>query len=221
MSTSLEGVRKPTGRCPVASAMACSAVVISVIGLVGGIASGKSTVAALFAVLRPGVRVDADAIARKVVARPSVQEAIVTRLPAVTGRDGSVDRQKLARLAFSNRAALKILEEITHQEIRRAVLTAIRKTAGIVYLDAPLLLETGADELCDWLVYVACPARVRRRRARTRGWTDAEHRRRERRQWPLRKKRARADFVVDNHGNLAATRRDVRRVLRRLEKSGA
>lgn len=164
---------------------------------------------------------DADAIARRVVSRPSVQEAIMTRLPAVTGRDGSVDRQKLARLAFSNKAALRILEEITHQKIRRAVLTAIQKAPGIVYLDAPLLLETGADELCDRVVYVACPARVRRRRARTRGWTDAEHRRRERRQWPLRTKRARADFVVDNHGDLAATRRDVRRILRRLDKSGA
>ena len=145
----------------------------------------------------------------------------MTRLPGVTGPHGVVDRKKLACLAFSNKAALKTLEEITHRKIRRAVVTAIQRAAGTVYLDAPLLQETGADELCDWVVYVACPARGRRRRAQARGWTNTEHSRREQGQWPLRKKRAHADFVVDNHGDLAAMRRDVRRVLRRLEKNGA
>ena len=193
----------------------------TVIGLVGGIASGKSTVAALFGALRPGVCVDADAIAHRVVQRPQIQEAIRNRLPGSIGRDGAVDRRKLADLVFSKMSALKTLEEITHPPIRRAVKTAIRRAVGTVYLDAPLLLETGASELCDWVVYVACPARVRRRRARERGWTETEHAQREARQWPLRKKRAHADFLIDNSGDLARTRKDVRRVLRRLEKSGA
>ncbi len=193
----------------------------TVIGFVGGIASGKSTVAALFQALRPGRRVDADAIARRVVSTPAVQEAIRTRLPGATGRDGAVDRKKLARLAFSRRAVLKTLEEITHPSIRRAIHRAIRKARGFVYLDAPLLQETGADELCDWVVYVACPARARRRRARDRGWPDREHARREARQWSCRKKRANACFSVDNSGDLARTRREVARVLRRLDKSGA
>jgi dephospho-CoA kinase len=81
-----------------------------------------------------------------------------------------------------------------------------------------LLLETGLDRLCDALIYVACPARKRRRRAHeNRGWSAAEHRAREARQWSLRKKRARADYIVDNGFTPEQSRRDVRAALRAIE----
>lgn len=191
-----------------------------VIGLVGGIASGKSTVAALFMEEREAVHVDADAIARRVLTRPGVKKALADRLPGAVGADGTVDRRELARIVFNDAPALAALEGVTHPPIRRAIRSALaRAAAPLVLLDAALLQESGADGLCDAVVYVACPARVRRARAvRDRGWTEAEHRAREARQWPCRRKRAHADFVVDNSGDRARTRRDVRRILRRLEE---
>jgi len=192
----------------------------TVIGLVGGIASGKSTVAALFAEEREAVHVDADAIARRVLGQPDVQDALARRFPGARGPDGRMDRTKLARRVFRDRKALADLEALTHPRIRTALERAVARAGGrLVVLDAALLQETGADALCDAVVYVACPARVRRRRARARGWTEAEHRAREARQWSCRRKRARADFVVRNEGDLSRTRRDVRRVLRRIERS--
>ncbi|MHC4549790.1 MAG: dephospho-CoA kinase [Planctomycetota bacterium] len=193
-----------------------------VIGLVGGIASGKSTVAALFAEERPAANVDADAIARRVVGRPAVQKALVRRIPGIAGRDGKMDRTKLTHRVFSSARALAALEEVTHPLIRRAIVRAIaRAPTPYVLVDAALLQETGADELCDAVVYVACPARTRRSRTRrSRGWTAAEHRAREARQWSCRRKRSRADFVVDNAGEAARARRVVRRILRRIERRG-
>ena len=192
----------------------------TVIGLVGGIASGKSSVAALFAAERPAVVVDADAIARRVRARPAVEKALRQRFPRAVGPDGTMDRARLAKHVFADPEELAALEAITHPPIREAIRRAIgRARAPYVLLDAPLLLETGLDALCDAVVYVACPARVRRRRAmRERGWTAREWRDREARQWSCRRKRARADHVVDNSGDRARTRRDVRRLLRALER---
>lgn len=193
---------------------------LTVIGLVGGIASGKSTVATHFAALRPGVRVDADALAHRALDRPAVREAIARRFPGTAGRDGKTDREKLAAVVFRDAQALQDLERITHPVIRRAIRRQIRDAEGpYVFLDAALLQETGAVELCDWVVYVACPARVRRSRARRdRGWSEAEHRRREARQWPCARKRAGADFVVDNSGDARRCRNDVRRALRAIER---
>jgi len=192
----------------------------TVIGLVGGIASGKTMVATLFAEERPAVHLDADRVARRVLARPAVGKAVARKIPGAVGDDGRMDRQKLAREVFSNPQALAALEEITHPPIRRAVEHAIRRArAPYVLVDAALLQETGADGLCDKVVYVACPARTRRARTRRRrGWSDEEHRAREARQWSCRRKRAAADLVIDNAGDAARTRREVRRLLRKLER---
>jgi dephospho-CoA kinase len=194
----------------------------TIIGLVGGIASGKSSVARLIADLRPAEHVDADAIARRVLAQPAVRKALARRIPGVVNRgEGKVNRTKLAQRVFRSPRALRALEEITHPPIRRAIRQAIRRARKpYVLLDAALLQERGAAELCDYIVYVACPARVRRARSkRDRGWSEKEHRAREAQQWSCRRKRAHADLVVDNSGDPARTRRDVERVLRRIERS--
>ncbi|MHC4960384.1 MAG: dephospho-CoA kinase [Planctomycetota bacterium] len=183
-----------------------------VIGFVGGVASGKSTVARLFAKLAPGDLVDADAIAVRVRSQPSVRDALKARFRAT-------DPSKLAKIVFSDPKALADLEQITHPPIRRALERAVGRAQGVVYLDAALLQESGADQLCDAVVYVACPARRRRARSRrNRGWSEADHRRREANQWPCVRKRARADFVVDNGGDEQRTRRDVASVLKRIKK---
>ncbi|MHC4162178.1 MAG: dephospho-CoA kinase [Planctomycetota bacterium] len=177
-------------------------------------------VATLFAEERSAVHLDADRVARRVLARPAVVKAVARKIPGAVGHDGKMDRQKLARKVFSSPQALAALEEIVHPPIRRAMERAIRRVrAPYVLVDAALLQESGADELCDVLLYVACPARTRRARARRhRGWSGEEHRAREARQWSCRRKRAGADLVVDNAGDKARTRREVRRVLRRLER---
>jgi dephospho-CoA kinase len=187
-----------------------------VIGLVGGIASGKSTVARLWALERDAVHVDADAIARRVLERPEVKAELRRRLGLGRGR---IDRQMLAQKVFLDPKALRILEEVTHPRIREALLRAVRTArAPHVLLDAALLQETGADKLCDAVVYVACPARARRARSRrTRGWSEKDHRAREARQWSCGRKRARADEAIDNSGDPRRTRREVRRVIRRIE----
>jgi dephospho-CoA kinase len=130
-----------------------------------------------------------------------------------------MDRAALAEIVFSDPRALAALEEIVHPPIRRAMVRAIAAArTPLVIVDAALLQETGADALCDAVVYVACPARVRRARAiRGRSWTADQWRAREARQWPVRRKRARADLVVDNGDGRGRTRRDVRRALRALE----
>lgn len=128
----------------------------------------------------------------------------------------------LAERVFRDRSALQALEEVTHPPILRAVVAAVKRArARYVLLDAALLQETGADALCDHVVYVACPARTRRGRTRrARGWSEAHHRSREARQWSCRRKRARADHVIDNSRAEARTKRDVRRLIRRIETRG-
>jgi len=191
----------------------------TVLGLIGGIASGKSSVAAHFEAARPCTRIDADVLARRVLRRPATRRAIEDRFPGMVGADGSLDRKKMATLVFRHPPELAALEAILHPPILRGIRAAIGKArTRYILLDAPLLLETGLDQLCDALVYVACPARVRRRRAaESRGWTEDEHRERESRQWALRRKRARADFIVNNGTTPGVARRDVRRALRRIE----
>lgn len=187
-----------------------------VIGLVGGIASGKSTVARLWAREAAAVHVDADAIAREVLGRTAVRAALRRRIPGL-GK-GRIDREMLAGKVFEDPRALKALEEVMHPRIREAIVAAIRRArAPHVLLDAALLQETGADALCDAVVYVACPARTRRARTRrARGWSEAHHRAREARQWSCRRKRARADFAIDNTDGQERTRREVRRLIARL-----
>ena len=139
----------------------------TVLGLLGGIASGKSSVAAQFAAERSVTVVDADVLARRVLRQAAVQRALAERFPGMTGPSGALKRQKMANLVFGNPTHLDALERILHPPIGRAIEAAIRRAkTRYVVLDAPLLLETGLNRICDALVYVACPARTRRRRAR-------------------------------------------------------
>jgi len=163
--------------------------------------------------------VDADQVARRIQKRPAIQKALAIRFPGCVDPDGQLNRKKLAARVFSRPTELKALELIVHPPILRSIRSAVaRAKTQYVLLDAPLLFERGLDALCDHVVFVSCPARVRRRRARQiRGWTVADHRRRESNQWSVRKKRAHSDFIVENGTTPARSRRDVRRILRRIE----
>lgn len=190
-----------------------------VLGLLGGIASGKSTVAGLFA-RRGLVHLDADAVARAVSEEPAVLAAIRADLgPAAVGSDGRLDRPAVARLVFADPALRRRLEEITHPPVRQRILAALaaaRARGDSVLLDVPLLLEGGLIDHCDAAVFVAADRQERLRRAAGRGWDADELDRRERAQAPLADKQARARFTVDNSGALVTTAGQVDAVLAQL-----
>ena len=190
-----------------------------VLGLLGGIASGKSTVAALFA-RRGLVHVDADQVAREVCEEPAVLAAVRAALgPESLGPDGRMDRAAVARMVFADPALRHRLEAVTHPPVRQRILarlTEARAQGDSVLLDVPLLLEGGLVDHCDAAVFVATDREERLRRAAARGWAPDELDRRERAQAPLAEKQARARFTVDNGGSLAATEAQVDAVLAQL-----
>ncbi|HET7826250.1 MAG TPA: dephospho-CoA kinase [Anaeromyxobacter sp.] len=177
-----------------------------VIGLTGGIASGKTTFAD--ALRARGVAVvDADALARAAVApgTPAIAEIAREFGDGVLAPDGTLDRKKLGAVVFADASARRRLEAITHPAVRGAMAeeTARLAAAGhaLAFYDTPLLYEVGLDRMLDSVVVVWVPRDVQRARLQARdgiGATDAEARLAA--QLPIDEKAARADFVVENTG---------------------
>jgi dephospho-CoA kinase len=198
----------------------------TVIGLIGGVASGKSFVAQLLEELG-AIRLDADGAGHEVLRTPEVEDLARRRWgESIFGPDGRIVRKALAAIVFEpseeGRQELTYLEQITHPRIgdrlraQAAALAARSGSTGVqpvmaLILDAPVLLEAGWDDLCDYLVYVDAPETRRLTWALARGWTEEEFRRRERAQVPLAEKRSRADFVIDNSGSAENTKSEVNR----------
>ena len=177
------------------------------VGLTGGIGSGKSTVAALLAE-RGAVVFDADDLARDAVAEGTPGErAVLERFPAVADRDGRIDRPALARIVFADPAARGALEAIVHPEVRRLLAEAcapLAETDAVVVFAAPLLVETGSAAGFEVLVVVTAPEDVRVARLSTgRGMATAEARARIAAQASEAERLAAADLVVDNAGSEA------------------
>jgi dephospho-CoA kinase len=175
-----------------------------VIGVVGGIGSGKSAASAALA-RRGGRVIDADRIGHDALRDPAIRDRVAARWPGVIATDGSIDRKRLGRIAFADAQELKALEAIVHPWIRARVQEQIEVAnaeAGVrfVVLDAALLLEAGWDDACDHVVFVDARFETRLARALGRGWDAAELTRRERAQWPLDRKRDAADAVLNNEG---------------------
>jgi dephospho-CoA kinase len=180
------------------------------IGLVGGVASGKS-LAAKFLVDLGAVHLDADRTGHDVLAEDTdVRQAVVGRWgDAILAADKSVDRAAIARRVFAQNetgvADRKFLENLVHPLIgqrldqKRIEAAAAGKLA--VVLDAPLLLEAGWGKMCDVVIMIDSPRDLRLSRAKTRGWDEAEFDRREAAQWPVDEKRRLADVVIPNHGS--------------------
>jgi dephospho-CoA kinase len=191
-----------------------------VVGLTGGIGCGKSTVAALFREQGAG-GTDADAVGHEVLRRRDIAARLVRAWGPSILENGKVSRSRLAAAAFRSKRQIARLNAIVHpaisRELRRRIGRA-RRGGGIFVLDAALLLEAGIGDWCDVIVFVDVPRAVRERRVRSRGWTPAELRRRERCQWPVSRKRKMADYVVDNGGPISDTRRQVGTIVRLLGK---
>jgi dephospho-CoA kinase len=193
---------------------------VPVVGLVGGVGSGKSRVAAAFA--ERGARVvSGDDLAHEALRQPEVKEAIAARWGrGVFDERGEVARGRLAAVVFADPAERRALEGLVHpwirERIRREVGEARRDPAvRLVVLDAAIMLEAGWHGVCDRLVFVDAPKEERLRRvAGQRGWTAADLEARERAQLPLTAKAARADHALDNSGSLEHLGRQVDDLLR-------
>lgn len=206
-----------------------------VIGLVGKIAAGKSTVATHFAT-RGACVIDADAIAHEVLAEPDVRVAIAARFgPDVLDADGLVRRPALAERVFgpepSHAEALADLEAIVHPRVHRriaAALEALRSAKPapglgepVVVLDVPLLRRAGWADICDHIVTVICDDGVRRARLADRGISREQQAAREA-SWQGRDNETAAamgaedpskkTFAVDTSGDVEYTARQVDRI---------
>lgn len=174
-----------------------------VLGLLGGVASGKSSVARAFEA-RGFLRLDADELARKLTDLPEIRSALATRFGAVVlDEQGGLDREALARVAFADAEATADLNAIVHPAVRLSLVQALDRAANRpVVLDVPLLLESPlAARVSRWL-FIEMPEELREARAATRGWAPGERARREARQLPLATKRARAHAVLENCGTI-------------------
>jgi len=193
-----------------------------VIGLLGGVGSGKSTVASELAALGCAV-IDADAVGHEVLAEPPVKTEL-RRLwgEGVFGPAGEADREAVGRIVFESADALAALNALVHPRMRERMARRIAELGAdegcpAVVLDAALLLETDWHELCTTLVFVSAPAAARAERvARERHWDSAELERRENSQKPLDIKRSRADHILDNSSSLSYLREQVRSIFHRI-----
>ena len=186
-----------------------------VLGLTGSIASGKSSIAAMFADLGATV-VSADQLAREVVAPGSATlQALVEAFgPSLVDAAGILDREALAQRVFDDPQARARLNAITHPAIARLAEARLRELRALkvplVIYEAPLLFEAGAAQRVDLVLTVMLDPAVQRQRLAGRDrLTPAQMQARIDAQWPQAEKVARADFVIDNSGSLAETRRQV------------
>lgn len=201
-----------------------------VVGLVGKIAAGKSTVARALEALGAQV-IDADRLSHQVLADPEVVRLITERFgDGVIGPDGQVRRPGLAALVFGPTAAhddaLRDLEALVHPRVRRLMEKRLAEVEGlpdaagkVVVLDVPLLMQVRLDARCDRIVLVACEETERQRRLDARGWPAAQRAARER-AWERRYRPPPQEktWLVDATSDPAYTRSQVGRFWDSLQR---
>jgi len=195
-----------------------------VLGVTGGIASGKTTVAHMLAELGAPI-IDFDLLAREVVVpgQPAFQEIVAYFGKGVVGEDGRLDRKRLSGIVFQNPDQRRILEGMTHPRILEAFRDRIRQLAqedpgAVVQAVVPLLFEVGLDPLVHKIlvVYVSPDIQIQRLMRRD-GISREEARRILDAQMPIDEKAARADFVIRNEGDVEETRKQVTALWKRLK----
>jgi dephospho-CoA kinase len=197
---------------------------MKVVGLLGGVASGKSLVARQLCELGAGL-LDGDGAGHEVLSLPQVERLVRERWGrAVFGDDGRVDRKALARIVFARSpegaAELRHLEQITHplitEHLREQAAALAAAGRPLAVLDAPVMVKAGWNELCDTIVFVDASKESRQARAKRRGWSQEDFAAREAAQESLNDKRRMADTVIDNSGSPEATRAQVERMWQSL-----
>lgn len=179
---------------------------LPIIGLVGGIGSGKSHIAKLFAKHGAAI-IDADHFAHQALREPAIKHQLMHHWgPSIFTPEGQVDRKKLGAIVFRDPQEKARLESIVLPYIGDQIRSAIRQFeqaahVPLAVLDAAILLETGWKSVCTALVFVDAPLELRINRVKSRGWDEAELHRREAAQWNLEKKKQLCDVVIPNFGD--------------------
>lgn len=194
-----------------------------IIGLTGGIGSGKSTVAAILAEQGCFV-VDSDQLARQALEQPEIRDTLVSWWgSAILDPDGRIERSKVASIVFSSLDDRKRLESLVHPWIEKQRLSLFEsappKTLALV-IDAPLLIEAGLHTNCDAVLFVDTERDTRLARVtKSRNWDDKELTRREVSQLTLDDKRSIADHIIENNGDLQLLTETVRQTLSEIINS--
>lgn len=193
-----------------------------IIGLAGGIGSGKSLVAMQLAELGCAV-IDADQLAKQALDLPQSRQQLVDWWgPQVLNPQGTIDRHAIGKIVFDDPDQLDRLEQWIHPQVdqaRRQLHRRYQQEADIAAIveDCPLLFETGLDKQCDKIIFVKTSRENRLRRlAQTRGWSDQELARREKNQLGLDKKAQEADYIIVNDADEEECFSQVRHVLSQI-----
>lgn len=194
-----------------------------VIGVTGGVGTGKSTVAGMFKRLGATV-LDADVLAREVMEpkRLAWRQAVKAFGEEILNEDQTVNRQRLAAVVFADAQQRQQLERIIHPKVLRQITQQLHRLrrarrVRVVVLDVPLLIEAGVPGLVDVVVVVTAPPAVQRTRLHEKyRWAEEEIDARIAAQWKLSAKVALADHVVDNADGVDATRTQVKRIWNQL-----
>ena len=191
----------------------------------GGIGSGKSTVAAEFAKLGCKV-IDADKIAHELLVRRTIKEQITTYF----GRDvldskGNIDRKRLGEIVFADDDKLSLLNGLTHPHVMERVEELIEQynrqnQVKAIVLDMPLLVEVGWNRRCDRLIFVDCEQKIRAERAKKKGFGKNQIKIREKFQISLDNKLSFADNTVENNSDFSALVRQVADIFSDIMNNG-
>jgi dephospho-CoA kinase len=202
---------------------------VPVVGIVGGIGSGKSSVARWVASRHSDVLlINGDEVGHEVLTIPAVIEAVRKRFgPEALDASGQVDRRALGQIVFGpqeeQQRARHDLEQIVHPRIRetfkKRIAEAVESGQRAVLLDAAVLFEAGWNDLCHAVVFIDVPRALRLERLRSgRGWNETDVERREKSQQPVEQKRARADCVIDNAGPIESAIEQLEAILTRVRE---
>jgi dephospho-CoA kinase len=195
---------------------------MKVIGLTGGIATGKSTVASMLRRLGAKI-IDADELAREIVKpdREAWREIVEAFGHGILRKDRTLNREKLRKIVFADPRSRKLLESITHPRIRALARERIEKLAAegaaVIIYEAPLLFENRVHLWLRPVILVASDSETQKRRLRERDrLSESEIRNHLGAQMPLEEKAKLADFVIENSGELKDLERQVREVWEKI-----
>jgi dephospho-CoA kinase len=201
-------------------------VPILVVGLTGGIAAGKSTVAKMFKELGAYV-IDYDALSREVVqpGTPAWQKIVTCFGEEILKKDSTLDREKLGKLVFRDPEKLRALNGIIHPEVfregeKQAAEIFRKDPAALIIKDIPLLVETGAQKLVEVVIVVYAHPEVQLQRLKERGLSLEDAKARLNAQASPEERLKYADFIIYNNGSLGETKKQVAQIYSILKKKG-